>query len=61
LQEQTPIYMKRISIDFDDKLMDKLITIQGQKIIDTKKKVSLSKIVTDLLEEKLLETKKATS
>ncbi|WP_157607435.1 hypothetical protein [Runella limosa] len=41
--------MKRISVDFDEELWGKLISIQAQESIKTQKKVSLSKIITDMV------------
>jgi metal-responsive CopG/Arc/MetJ family transcriptional regulator len=45
--------MKRISIDFDEDLMNKLLVKQGEHLIKTKKKISLSKIVTSIIEDSL--------
>lgn len=41
--------MKRISVDFDEQLWGHLISIQAKESIKTQKKVSLSKIIIDMV------------
>ena len=51
-------YMKRISVDFEEDLWGKLISMQAQESIKTQKKVSLSKIITDMVKAGLEAQKK---
>lgn len=50
--------MKRISVDFEEDLWGKLISMQAQESIKTQKKVSLSKIITDMVKAGLEAQKK---
>lgn len=42
---------KKVSIDFDEKMYETLITIQAEGMLQEKKKKSISSIVHELLEK----------